>query len=84
MDGPHGELIMVGCGRTRGFEMDPSLYTCWPYPTLEGRCLGAYCGWLIPTATAALVLLTVSSVPTMVSVAQTDSGLGQHAHVCDV
>ncbi len=30
---------------------------------------------------AAIVLLTVSSVPTMVSIAQTDSGLGQHAHI---
>ena len=63
--------------------MDPNLYTCWPYPMLEGRCLGAFVAWLISTATAALMLLTVSSMPTMVSMAQTDPGLGQHAHVCD-
>ena len=52
-------------------------------PYVGRKVSQCYCGWLISTATAAIVLLTVSSVPTMVSIAQTDSGLGQHAHVCD-
>ena len=52
-------------------------------PYVGRKVSQCFCGWLISTATAALMLLTVSSVPTMVSIAQTDPGLGQHAHVCD-
>ena len=39
-------------------------------PYVGRKVSQCYCGWLISTATAAIVLLTVSSVPTMVSIAQ--------------
>ena len=55
-------MAMVGCGRAQGFEMNP-VYTYLPY---VGRKVSQCpCGWLISTAIAALMLLTVSSMLTM-------------------
>ena len=60
-------MTMVGCGRAQGFEMNP-VYTYLPY---VGRKVSQCpCGWLISTAIAASILLTVSSMLMMVSVAR--------------
>jgi hypothetical protein len=72
---------MVGRGRARGFEMN-LVYFMLALPYVGRKVSQCYCGWLISTATAAMMLLTVSSVPTMVSIGQTDSGLGWHVHDC--
>ena len=56
--------------------MNLIVYFMLTLPYVGRKVSQCCCGWLISTATAAMMLLTVSSVPTMVSIGQTDSGLG--------